>query len=72
MGGGEGQHATLSEGGKGGLSLLDAAVGIPFIRRPVVSEGGGGEALLFLLQEGQGFSTFLFFGHGRIAFVVVV
>ena len=56
----------LSEGGKGSLPLLDAAVSVPFISSPVVSEGRGGKALLFLFHESQGFSAFLFFGHDAL------
>jgi hypothetical protein len=38
----------------------------------MVAEGGGGEASLFLRHDLKRQGAFFFFGHGHIAFVIVV
>ena len=69
----------LSEGdtllGEGVVVLLaggDSLVHLSFVGSSMVAEGGGGEASLFLRHDLKRQGAFFFFGHGHIAFVIVV
>ena len=61
--------------GEGVVVLLaggDSLVHLSFVGSSMVAEGGGGEASLFLRHDLKRQGAFFFFGHGHIAFVIVV